>query len=169
MVLDVDGPAVALGVLGGGLGAGGVANLSLTCTVLATSLLRDSREERGGLTHSRPVNVEFLRRGRLVVQVERAVVDVEGGGLLLGTSAAGVLRLQAGEEAALGCVEARVLDTAAGMDGDDAKGLLGLLLGGSREGCSGGSGGRGEDEVLELHFGGGMELSKKSVMNLIVM
>lgn len=36
MVLVVDGPASALRVLGGGLGAGGVADLSLACIPLAS-------------------------------------------------------------------------------------------------------------------------------------
>lgn len=69
VVLRVDSPAVVLGVLGGGLGAGGIANLSLACTELATSLRRYSRGKRG--THPFPTGQRRIpaawqtcRRGR---------------------------------------------------------------------------------------------------------
>ena len=107
------------------------------------------------LTHTRPVNVELLGSSRLVVEIESTILDVESSRLLLRTSAAGVLGRKASEEAALGRVEAGVLHTAAGMDGDDTKGLLaGVFRLGGGKSRDGGSGRSGESEVLELHFDG---------------
>lgn len=101
-------------------------------------------------THAGTVNVDFLGSGRLVVEVQSTIVDVEGSLLLLGASAAGTLVGQTGKDAALRGVEGRVLNAAAGVNGNDTEGL----------GLSGrGSGGNGADtggegEVLELHVCG---------------
>lgn len=126
------------------------------------------------LTHAGTVNVELLGGEVGLVEEESTVLDVESGRLLLGASAAGVLRLQAGEEAALGGVPGGVLDGITGVDGEDVEGLLaegssrgrgggssggdggggnGRAAGGRGESSSSGSGRGGEDEVLELHDG----------------
>lgn len=101
-------------------------------------------------THAGAVNVELLGSRRLVVQVESTVVEEEGGGLVLGVGAASVLALQAGEDAAKGGVERSILNTGAGVDGDDAEGLVSGGVGGRESGGSSG----GEDQVLELHLDG---------------
>lgn len=153
MVVLVDGPALAFTVLGGGLSAGGVSDLALACdkSIRISKkyfLLHDRKEDKH--THAGAVNVELLGSLRLVVQVESTVVKEEGGGLVLGVGAASVLALEAGKDAAKGGVEGSILNTAAGVDGDDAEGLVGGSVGGRESGGSSG----GEDQVLELHLEG---------------
>lgn len=105
-------------------------------------------------THAGSINVDLLRSGGLVIQVQSTVIDVESGLLLLGASAAGPLVRQTSEDAAVSGVESSVLNTAAGVDGKDTEGLG---LGGRGSGGNGADTG-GEGEVLELHFGGGRRL-----------
>lgn len=99
-------------------------------------------------THAGTVNEDLLRSSGLVVEVQSAVVDVEGSVLLLRASTASILRRQSSKNAALGCIEARVLHTTPGVDSNEAK-SVGLRRG-KRRGSSGNQ--SGEDDVLELHF-----------------
>lgn len=82
--------------------------------------------------------------------MQGTVLEVEGGVFFVRAVAAGVLGLEASEDAAQGSVKGLEVDGTARVDGDDAK----VLVAGSRAGGGGGSGsGRsGEDEVLQLHF-----------------
>lgn len=103
-------------------------------------------------THAGTVDVDLLGSGGSVVEVESAVLDVEGGGLLLGAGTAGTLVGETGEQAALGRIEAGVLDTAAGVYGDDTEGVrLGGLGGG--HGGGGGSSRGSNEEAREVHGG----------------
>lgn len=160
VVLVVDGPAGALRVLGGGLGAGGVADFSLACMYSISirwllNIIEWVLELWNELTHTRSVNIELLGRSRLVIEIESTILNVESSRLLLRTSAAGVLGRKTSEEAALGGVETGVLHSAAGVDGDDAEGLLaGVFSLGGGKSRDGGGGRGGEDEILELHFDG---------------
>lgn len=102
------------------------------------------------LTHSGAVNIDLLGSGGLVIQIKRSIIQIERGVLFFGTRTAGILGLEAGEDAALGSIEARILHTRAGVDGDDAE-SVGLGAGESRgRGCKRGS----EENVLDLHDGG---------------
>lgn len=149
-VVVLDSPALALGVLGGGLGASGVSNLSLAYDATSRLVISWKQSAGRGRTHSGPVNENLLRGSRLVVEVEGTVVDVESGGLLLGTGTAGILGGETGEEAALGGIECRVLYRRGRVNGDDIE-SLGL----SCRGSSGAGGQRSRNEnVLELHDGG---------------
>lgn len=99
------------------------------------------------LTHARSVDVDLLGSCGLVVKVKGTIVDVEGGILLLGASAAGLLSGQTSKDAALGGVERRVLDTRPGVDGNDTEGAG--LSGGSGSGSGRETG--GNEDALELH------------------
>lgn len=99
------------------------------------------------LTHARSIDVDLLRGGRLVVQVEGTILDVECGILLLGASAASSLLRQTSKEAALGGVESRVLYTRAGMNCNDTEGIRVGRRGGGDSHRDGGS----KKKVLDLH------------------
>lgn len=102
------------------------------------------------LTHSGAVDIDLLGSGGLVIQIKRSTIQIECCVLFFWTRTAGVLGLEAGEDAALGSIEARILHAGAGVDSDDAK-SIGLGAGESRgRGSEGGS----EENVLDLHDGG---------------
>ena len=156
----LDGPALALGVLGGGLDTNGVPNLALAYDMVSFWCTLLGYGWKASRTHAGAVNVDLLGTSGVVVDVQNTVVDVEAGLL-----AAGSLVLEASDEATLGGAEASVLDTAARMNGDDAEVLSGASARGRRWGrsrggaavSSRGSGGSSNDggsesKVLELHF-----------------
>jgi uncharacterized membrane protein YgcG len=136
----VDGPAVALGVLGGGLGARRVLQLALG--------------------HAGAVDEELLPRLAVRQQRQRALglVEHEGRVVLLGALARGaLLRARAREDALVHGAPARVVHGAARVDRDDAEGdevRVGRRRG-QGTGGGGGGGGGGEGEGGELHDGGG--------------
>lgn len=68
------------------------------------------------LTHAGAIDEDLLRSGRRVVEEQGTVLDVEGSILLLGTSTASTLGLEASKDAALGGVEAVVLHTRSRVD-----------------------------------------------------
>lgn len=146
-------PAGALAVAGRGLGAGGVAELALA--------------------HAGAVGVELLRGGGGGVEVEAAVVLVQGEGgrvVVLGAVAGGVLVGQLEEDGALGGLEGREVHLAGGAEGHElelcvggqagggavcgAVVLAGDELGDRGAGDGGDEGGCNGEGVGELHFDG---------------
>lgn len=159
-VAILDGPALALGVLGSGLDTDGVANLALACDIVSLWCTFLGYGWKASRTHAGAVNVDLLGTSGVIVDVENTVVDIETGLL-----AAVALVLKASDQATLGGAEASVLDTATGVNGDDAEEVRGISGRGGRRGRSRSGGavsGRGsggssndggsESKVLELHF-----------------
>lgn len=143
VVALVDGPAGALSIAGTGLAASGISELTLACIPLAF----DIHLGKGirGRTHAGAVDIGLLGAARGAVEEQSFILDVEGGETIIGALAGSVLATKTSEKAALGRVEAGVLNTRARVDGDEAKGLGGgsRLRGGS-EGHRGSDGERGE-------------------------
>lgn len=145
MVAVVDGPAGALSIAGASLVASGVSQLALAFILLAIDIhVEGNWKDR---THAGAVDIDLLGAARGAVEEQSLVLDVEGGETVIRALAGRVLARQTSEKAALGGVEAGVLDTRARVDGNQAKGLGG----GSRlRGCSEGHGGS-DGERVELH------------------
>ncbi len=127
----VDGKGRPLSVPDHGLGTSGVLN--------------------DALTHAGPVDEELLRRVGSV-EVEAAVVELEGSVVVGFRAARSVLSACVDQERVLGSLEGTVLKVASGADGLDSENIAVLDLGIGGKGSDEAGGGGGNGSGGELHF-----------------